>query len=138
MSATHIFDDDSSLIITTWDGEATDASFLSALDNYLTTVAMDTRYERYNEIVDISHAKPMSITIEGLITIGQKAYNSDRKVSGRRMAVIVDSQFMYGFIKLYAYYRNMGDASAKTIDVFINFEQAFSWAVPKDISILSA
>jgi len=127
MPATHYIDNEAKLIITRWEGEATDTNFEEALKIYLNHIRSDPNCFGYNEIVDIRKASPMNITIKGLLTIGRIATDTEINENNMRMALVVKSGLALSFSNLYIFYRNMGRGDRKKISVFVNEDEAYEW-----------
>ena len=127
MPATHHIDNESELIITVWEGEATDSEFIMALKKYHKDIQSDPRYAGYNEIVNLTKATPMNLTISGLLTIGRMATDAERRVHNKKMALIVGTDFAWSLANMYVFYRNMGDDKRKKIAVFRTEQEAYEW-----------
>lgn len=127
MPAKHYIDNESNLIITTWEGEAIDADFIEALKKYQKYIQLNAKYIDYNEVVNFSKVTNIKLTIDGLLTIGRIASKTDNKLSNKRMALIVGSYFAFSLANLYVFYRNMGISSRKKIRVFKNEDEAYEW-----------
>lgn len=119
------------LIITIWDGEATDTKFEEALRKYLQDIRSNPDCKHYNEIVDLRKATPMKLTINGLLSIGRIAIGAEKEASNNKMALIVKSDITFTFANLYVFYRNLGRSDRKNISVFLNDEKAYEWAKSK-------
>ena len=131
MPATHHIDNESRLIITKWEGEATDSEFIEALKKYLEDIQSKSEYVSYNEIVNLTKATPMRLTMSGLLTIGQIASEADKRIYNKKMALVIKSDFALSFANMYIFFRNLGDKSRKQISVFKEEEDAYKW-VKKD------
>ena len=127
MPATHHIDNESRLILTTWEGEATDFEFIEALKKYLDDIQSDPEYIYYNEIVNLTEATPVNLSIRGLLAIGRIAAQAEKRIPGKKMALIIDSDFASGLANMYIFYRNMGDESRKIIAVFKQEAEAYKW-----------
>lgn len=127
MPATHHIDNESQLILTTWEGEATDSEFIEALKKYLDEIQSDPEYIYYNEIVNLTKATPMNLSIRGLLAIGRIAAQAEKRIPSKKMALIIDSDFAIGLANMYIFYRNMGDESRKKIAVFKQEGEAYKW-----------
>jgi len=127
MPATHHIDNESRLILTVWEGEATDSEFIEALKKYLDEIQSDPEYIYYNEIVNLTEATPVNLSIRGLLAIGRIAAQAEKRIPGKKMALIIDSDFAIGLANMYIFYRNMGDESRKKIAVFKKEGEAYKW-----------
>ena len=127
MPATHHIDGEARLITTVWEGEATDAEFMTALNKYHVEIQSNPEYARYNDIVDLTDASPLNLTISGLLALGRIASDADTHTHHKKMAIIIASDFAYMLANMYISYRNLGDASRKKIAVFKNESDAFHW-----------
>ena len=127
MPATHHIDNESRLIHTTWEGEATDSEFITALKKYLDEIQSDPEFIYYNEIVNLTEATPINLGIRGLLAIGRIAAQAEKRIPGKKMALIIDSDFAIGLANMYIFYRNMGDESRKKIAVFKKEGEAYKW-----------
>jgi len=128
MPASHFIDHEAKLIVTKWEGEATNTYFEDALRNYLENVRSSDECINYNEIVDIRKADPIKITIKGLLKIGQVATSNNAKENNMRMALLLKPGNSFSLARLYIFYRNMGRTDRKKISVFMNEVEAFEWA----------
>jgi len=127
MPAKHHIDDTVHIITTTWRGDATDSELLDSLKKYQTNIQCKPEYLNYNEIFDLSKANNVRLTINGLINIGLIASNIDYLFIHKKLALIVNSNLVFGFARMYESYRNMGIKSSKKIRVFKNLENAIEW-----------
>lgn len=127
MPATHHIDTQSRLIITTWNGEATDSEFIDALKKYHAFIRSNPEYGSFNEIVNLIKASPMNLTISGLLDIGRIATDAETKGQNRKMALIIGTDFALMLANMYIFYRNLGDNSRKQISVFKYEQEAYQW-----------
>jgi len=128
MPATHHINSEAKLIITTWEGKATDSDFIEALNKYLNDIRSNPEYIDYNEIVNLSKATPIKLTIGGLLTIGRIAFETEKKFTHKKMALIIESDFALSLANLYIFYKNIGYRSRKKICVFKKELEAYKWA----------
>lgn len=127
MSAQHRIDNQESIIVTKWVGEATDYSLLQSLKNYQAEIQNDTRYLGYDEIVDFRNVPIFQISIKGLKNIGKTASKTDQYRSDTRAAFIVSTSLAVNLVKLYAAYRNFVKTPKKYIRAFKNEAEAYDW-----------
>lgn len=127
MPAEHHIDDTIQIITTTWKGDATDSELLKSLKEYQKNIQCKPEYLNYNEIFDLSKASNVRLTINGLINIGRMASNTDHLFIHKKLALIVNSNLVFGFARMYESYRNMGISSCKKIRVFKNLKMAIEW-----------
>ena len=127
MPATHHIDKESRLIITKWEGEATDSEFIEALNKYHEGIQSNPEYVSYNEIVNLTKATPIKLTISGLLEIGRIASEADKRIHNKKMALVVGSDFALSLANMYIFYRNFGDKSRKKISIFKREEDAYKW-----------
>ena len=128
MPAKHHIDNEANLIITTWEGEATNIEFLEALREYQKNIQSNPDYTNYNEIFNMSKASKIRLTIDGLLDIGRTASKTDHLFTHKKLALIVSSNIAYSLAKMYEFYRNMGINSCKKIRIFKNENEAIEWA----------
>ena len=127
MPATHNIDSELRLIITVWEGEATDSEFIEALIKYHNVIQSNSEYINYNEIVNLIKAVPMKLTTGGLLKIGSIASKAEKKIINKKMALVVGTDFAFNLANLYIFYRNIGIISRKKIRVFKSEGEAYSW-----------
>ena len=128
MPAKHHIDNETNLIITTWEGDATESEFIETLKKYQKDIQCDPDYIHYNEIFDLSKATNIKITVSGLINVGRTASQTDHLFSNKKLALIVSSNMAFGIARMYETYRNMGINTSKKIRVFKNESKALKWA----------
>ena len=127
MPAIHSIDDKAKLLVTVWEGEATDENFEAALKKYIEDFRSNTDYYAYNELVDLTKANPIKISIKGLLSMGRIATQSNADESQKRMALVVESDFAYSLANMYIFYRNAGKRNRKKIAVFTDQLKAYKW-----------
>lgn len=128
MSAVHTIDNDNQLIVTTWEGEATDIEFIEAIKKYQTNIQNKPEYINYNEIVDCSKITKLKLTSEGIKTIGTIASTTDTERTDKKLALIVSSNLAFGLARMYQAYRSFSKKANKEIRVFKNENDASKWA----------
>lgn len=127
MPALHHIDSAAQLIITTWEGEARDVDFISAIKEYQENIQNKPQYINYNEVVDLSTATNIKLTTEGIRSLGQIAAATDPTGKNKKLAIIVSSTLAYGLVRMYSAYRSFSKQSNKTIQTFKNKQDAFEW-----------
>jgi len=127
MPATHHIDNETQLIITTWEGEARDIDFIGAIKKYHKDFQNHPDCKSYNEVVDLSKITSIKLTTEGLKTTAQIASTTDQKEINRKLALIVSSNLAYGLARMYEVYRSYAKRADKEIRVFKNEKDAFEW-----------
>lgn len=137
MPAIHDIDREAKLILTTWDGDATDAEFIEALANYQRNIQSNRDYLAFNELVNLSTVTRFKLTATGIKRIGRIASKTDqgriasKTDQGRangKLAIIVSSDFAYGLARMYETYRRIANTSSKTVRVFREETAAREWA----------
>jgi len=128
MPAKHVIDIKARLLITTWEGDATDNDLIEGLEVYQKNIQSKSEYYGFNEILDLTGITDLKITREGLITIGKVASTSDSKEISTKLAVIVSSSLAYGLVRMYEVLRSFSKSSTKSIRVFKKESDAFEWA----------
>jgi len=128
MPAEHHIDHENNLIITTWEGAATDTEFLEVLSEYQKNILCAPDCNTYNEVFDVSQATEINITIEGLLKIGREASKTDHLFTHKKLAFIVSSDWAFSLVRTYEFYRTIGKKSSKKVSVFKNKDEAIAWA----------
>lgn len=128
MPATHRIDNEAKLIITTWDGEATDTSLINALIAYQKNIQKNPEYDSYAEIIDFRDTPVTSVTIDGIKSLAKIAAQTDEGRAGNKVAIIVSSSLAYNLVRLYAVYRNFGRKKKKQVQVYKDEREAYEWA----------
>lgn len=131
MPAKHNIDKEAQLIITTWHGEARDIDFLKAIKEYQQNIQNHPDHIDYNEVLDLTNLSHFQLTTEGIKKIGLIASSSDQDDVDRKLAIIVNSNLVFGFAKMYTAYRNLSKQSSKKIHVFKSQTKAFEWVQDK-------
>ncbi len=127
MPAKHFVNENSKLIVTTWEGDAHDVEFIEAIKKYQNEIQNHPDYVGYNEVVDLTRIGKINLTTEGIKTIGSIASNTDQDNANRRLALIVSSNFAYGLSRMYVTYRELATDARKKIRVFKNEKDAYEW-----------
>lgn len=127
MPAIHRIDDKAQLIITTWEGDATDVEFINAIKKYQTDIQNHPDYIHFNEVVDLTYISGMKLSTEGIKNIGKIAAATDNLEINRKLAIIVNSNLAFGLARMYETYRSLTSNSHKEICVFKNRDEAFAW-----------
>ena len=127
MPATHHIDNKAKLIITFWEGDATDTECLEVLKEYQKNIQCNPDYVNYNEVFDLTNAAKIRVSISGLINIGSIASKTDHLFTNKKLALITSSNITFHFLRMYEYYRNFGVSSCKKIHVFRNKDEAYAW-----------
>ena len=131
MPAKHHIDNESNLIVTTWEGDASETGFIKVLLKYQKNIQCHPDYIDYNEIFNLSDATNLKITIGGLMSIGRVASRTDHLFAHKKLALIVGSNMAFSFARMYEAYRNIGIRSSKKIRVFKNESKALEWVKEK-------
>jgi len=127
--ATHEIDETNKLIITDWNGEASDHEFLDTLTRYQHEIRGNPDYQSFNELLDFRHISKVNLTTDGLIELSRIARKTDRKDIPSRLAVLVSSSLAFGLARMYITYRNLEPGSHKTLKVFKNRADALAWLI---------
>lgn len=128
MSATHHINHDARIIVTSWEGIASDNAIIEALDNYQKNIQNHPDYINYNEIIDTTHASKIKLTTKGLNTLGKLASKTDPNQPNKKLAIIVNSNLAFGLARMYVTYRSFSKKANKIIRIFKNEKDAFEWA----------
>jgi len=128
MPANHHIDNDNQLILTTWEGEASDTEFIEAIKKYQDNIQNDPDYINYNEIVDCRKITKLKLTSKGIKTIGTIASSTDTEDINKKLALIVSSNLAFGLARMYQAYRSFSKSANKEIRVFKNKDDAINWA----------
>jgi hypothetical protein len=128
MPAKHYIDDETKLIITTWEGDAVDVEFLDALKRYQEEIQMKPELVNFNEVANFCNIDSMKITPTGLKSIGEIAAKTDSSKLSSRLAIVVGSGVAFNLARLYASYRGLQKNSRKEIRIFRSEEEAMEWA----------
>jgi len=127
MPANHHIDNDNQLILTTWEGEASDTEFIEAIKKYQDNIQNDPDYINYNEIVDCRKITKLKLTTQGIKTIGTIASSTDTDKINKKLALIVSSNLAFGLARMYETYRSFSKNANKEIRVFKNESDALNW-----------
>ena len=127
MSAKHHIDTEMHLIITTWEGDAIDIDFISALKIYQKNIQSNLDYIGFNEVVDLTKVAKMRLTIGGIKSIGSIASSTDINDVKTKMAIIVSSSLVFYLASMYSSYRMFLKNSTKTVRIFKKESDAFIW-----------
>ncbi len=128
MPAHHHIDNDARLIITRWEGDATQDTFKNALSHYHTEVRGQGDRSEYNEVFDLSELKKIRLTTNNITALANIAAQSDLPQSKTRLALVVNSTLAYGLARMYEIYRGLNPNASKRISVFRNMQEALAWA----------
>jgi len=127
MPAKHVIDIKDKLLITTWEGDATDIDFIEGLKEYQKNIQSKSEYCGFNEVLDLTGITGIKLTIDGLKRIGRVASTTDSKDINTKLAFIVSSKLAYGLVRMYEVLRTFSTKSTKTIRVFKKESDAFEW-----------
>lgn len=127
MPASHHINNESKLIITTWEGDAIDNDFIEALIKYQKDVQNKPDHLDYNEIVNLKKVSRNKLSLKGLKNIGKIASSTDKYRIKTKLAFIVSSDLAFNLVRLYATYRNFGKSTNKKIRVFKTESDALDW-----------
>jgi len=127
MPAKHHIDNNTQLIITTWEGEAIDIDFIDALKKYQQDIQCHPDYIHYNELVNLRGITNLKLTTTGLINIGKIAASTDQDEIGRKLAIVVASNKAFFLARTYKVYRSFSRNSYKNIRIFTNENEAVQW-----------
>ena len=131
MSANHYIDKERQLIITTWEGKASDVDFIEAINKYQNEIQNHPDYIHFNEIVNLTKVTGYKLTTEGIKTIGQIASSTDKSDLNRKLAIIVNTSLAYGLARMYVTYRGFTKKGKKEINIFKVEKDAFEWVQNK-------
>ncbi len=127
MSAKHQIDNETRLIISSWEGEAIDVDFIEAIKKYQRDFQTHPDYINYNELVDLSMVSNIKLTTTGLKNIGKIASKTDQVENKRKLAFIVSSNKAFFFARMYTAFRSFFRNSNKDIRVFTSESEAMEW-----------
>jgi len=127
MPAKHDIDINKKLIITKWDGIATDNDFINALKEYQKNIQSKSECKGFNEVFDCTGITKIKITTNGLRGIGSIASRSDKNNLKTKLAFIVSSNLAFGLVRMYEALRSFEKKSTKEIRVFKVQKEAFEW-----------
>lgn len=127
MPANHNIDTDAQLLITTWDGAATDSEFIEAIKNYQENFQSKPEHHSFNEYINLCKITEVDLTTKGLKTITEIASSTDEDKIKRKLALVVNSTLIYGLAKVYEAYRSLANSAGKEIHVFNNEQDALKW-----------
>ena len=127
MPANHHIDTDAQLLITTWEGTATDNQFIEAIKNYQEKIQSKPEHHSFNEYINLCKVTEVDLTTKGLRTITEIASSTDEDAVKKKLALVVNSTLIYGIAKLYEAYRTIANSAGKEIHVFNNEKDALEW-----------
>lgn len=127
MPATHYIDNKLKLLISTWEGDATDEECVEALKKYQKKYQNNPDYINYNEIIDTRKVKKIKLTTQGIKYSSQIASSTDQKESKRKLAFIVRSNLAYGLVRMFITYRSFSNSATKELQVFKTTKEAIEW-----------
>ena len=127
MTAKHHIDNDNQLIITTWEGDASDIELIEAIRKYQNNIQNSPGCINYNEVVNLKKVTGLKLTTKGIKTIGSIASKTDTKEINKKLALIVSSNLAFGLARMYEAYRSFSKNAHKEIRVFKNETEALKW-----------
>lgn len=127
MPANHKINTDSRVILTTWEGDATDAECFEALQRYQENIINKSEYYSYNEVVSFVNVADVKVTAKGLMDLAKLASTTEQPGIYTKLAIVVNSSLARSFANLYATYRNVIQSSNKEMQVFKNEDDALIW-----------
>lgn len=127
MPAKHHIDNKARLIITTWEGEATDIDFIEAVRKYQKDIQTNPDYINYNEVVDFRKITNIKLTTTGLKNIGKLASKTDKNKNKSKLVFIVGSNKAFFFARMYQAIRSFSRNSNKEIRIFNEESEAYDW-----------
>ncbi len=127
MPAKHVVDVKARLIITAWEGDATDIDFIEGLKEYQKNIQSKSEYHGFNEILNFTGIASIRLTANGLKRIGSIASTTDSKNMNTKLAFIVSSNLAFGFVRMYQAYRSFSRNSTKVVRVFKKESDALEW-----------
>jgi len=127
MPAHHYIDNDARLIITTWEGDAVNPHFIDALTNYQENFQTNPDYQEFNELVNFNKLAKVKLSTADIRHLSKLASKTDTSERKRKLAFVVSSNLVFGFIRMYETYRSFIKSSNKEIQVFKKEKDAFEW-----------
>ena len=127
MSAIHKIDTKSGIIITTWEGDVTDAEIIEAIKSCQEDIVSKPGYYNYNEVVNFANVVGVKVTANGLRNLAKQAIKSEQPGIYTKLAIIVNADLAYSFADPYATYRKYIQNLNKEVQVFKNEEDALDW-----------
>lgn len=125
MPSQHVIDESLRLITTAWSGVAVDNELIDALKKYQREIR--SRYNSYNEILDLRQVTSFELTSRGIKALAQIASHADAPDVRTKLAIIVDTNLAFGLGRMYEAYRHSVPGSAKEVRIFRNCLDAFEW-----------
>lgn len=132
MPAKHLIDDNNRLVITTWAGTMDDEEMICAYLDYLKKIKTLPQYIPYNEIVDVSMADEINLSVEGIKELGEIASNADSENIKTKLAIVVKSNLAFGLARMYQVYRSFSPRANKELRVFKKNIDALEWIKNSD------
>lgn len=126
MPAIHRVDTEKRVIITTWDGDASDEALIAALKSYLKEFRNSAPYQSYDELLDFSLATEFHLSTKGIVELSNISRQADVPGIQSKLAIIAKTPLIFGLSKMYVAYRNML-SETKQISVFKNSDDALTW-----------
>ena len=127
MPASHYVDNKLKILVSTWEGDATDFECAEALKKYQEEFQNNPDYIKYNEIIDTRKVKKIKLTTKGIKYSSILASSTDQNEKNRKLAFIVNSNLAYGLVRMFITYRSVSDNASKEINVFKNEKKAIDW-----------
>ena len=127
MPASHYVDNKLKILVSTWEGDATDFECAKALKKYQEEFQNHPDYIKYNEIIDTRKVKKIKLTTKGIKYSSILASSTDQNEKNRKLAFIVNSNLAYGLVRVFITYRSFSDNASKEINVFKNEKKAIEW-----------
>lgn len=127
MPANHQIDSETKLLITTWEGAASDSEFIDTIQNYQENFQSKPEHHAYNEYVDLCKVTEIDFSSKGLQKISEIASSTDIVGIKRKLAFVVNSKLFNSITTVYEAYRSMANSAGKEIRVFNNGTAALEW-----------
>ena len=127
MPANHYVDNKEKILVSTWEGDATDNECAEALKKYQEEFQNNPDYIKYNEIIDTRNVKRIKLTTKGIKYSSLLASTTDKNEGNRKLAFIVNSNLAYGLVRMFITYRSFADNANKELNVFKNKKEAIEW-----------
>ncbi len=127
MPAKHEIQIDEKIIVTKWDGVATDNDFIAVLKAYQKNIQTKSEHKGFNEVFDCTGITKIKITTNGLKKISRISTETDSDILKTKLAFIVSSNLAYGLVRMYDAFRSFEKKQTKEIRVFKVESEAFDW-----------
>ncbi|MCW8825099.1 MAG: hypothetical protein OQK78_01610 [Gammaproteobacteria bacterium] len=127
MSVDHHIDDEAKVIITSLNGDAIDSELVEILTNYFRDIKSQSRYEAYNEIIDLRNVHGFKLEPQKIRELATISSSYDKDGINTKLAIIASSILAFGLAKIYEIARKIDRKSCKEVRVFKRLSDAHEW-----------